>query len=184
MDSISYYVFENPLWVCLVLGMVELGLFARWRQGRTRGQALAMLGPVTLAAIVLILAMAVETDREQIMKMAAEIAADVQSDRSEALQKYLDDKFVGYYEGAALNRTTVLVTSKAAKRAHSVSKIRILDAQVTVEGKWATMKAPVRMEISQSIMTGDITVLFKLKWVKRPQGWRLIEAAEPELQRF
>lgn len=185
MEWISRCLFESPFQVYLGLVVIELGLIAWWWENRTPRRALLLLiGPVLAGAVTLSAAL-VQTDREQVHAAAAALAKGIEDNRTEPLEEYLDDNFIGTYQGRQLTKPMAIVTSNAAKKAHKIGSIRITRVETVIRGKQADMVVTTAMSMTDS-MFGSFqgTIKFSLRWIKLKDCWRLIKAGEPEMLRY
>jgi len=73
-NIMSETFFENPLYVYIALGLVEVVLLGIWFERRAPGAARAMIVPPVLAGVVALMAHWVVTDREQIQTASQDIA--------------------------------------------------------------------------------------------------------------
>jgi len=190
MDTIKSVLFENPTYLLIALAAAEVVLGFLWwdrraeRNGRTYLYALAV--PPVLAAALLLAAALVVTDRERITQAAKEIAADVTQGRRDALERYLDDNFVCRFEGGHVNRQMVLTLVEAQKRVYAIGEIEISSVTVDFDdANYATMRVTTHMTGRDRDLGANFTgrVLFTVKWIKRNDGWKVLECEEPVVQR-
>ena len=188
METLKYVLFENPLYAFIALAIAEIVLAALWWDRRAekvgRKFLLSMIVPPVLAGVVLMLSVLVVTDREQITIAAREIAADIAADRSGALEKYLDNHFVGHLGGRNYNRTEALTIAKQQRREYGISNITITSATVEMQGETATMDVMTSLTAEEKSLNVQFQghVEFPLTWVKRSEGWRILECQEPKAQ--
>ena len=174
MDSLSQLFFEDPLYVYITLAFAELVLLAIWHETRSRRWLIALAGPPVLAGIVLLVATAVVTDREQIIQAAHTIARDAEAGDVAAAQTYLDDR----YSGLGVNKPGVVAIARAFLTKYQVTHVGFtrLTVEVYRDGR-ATMHAATIIAFGSE---GKTAIVWDVQWVKRPAGWRILEVAEPQ----
>lgn len=186
MDSLKSVLFENPLYLYITLGIVELVLVYLWWDRRAekvgRKYLLAMIAPPLIGLGVLLLSTFIITDREQIIAAAHEIAADMAGEGDAAIQKYLDHNFVVTFGGQPYDRETVLLLVRTQRRMHAIRQIDITSATVDVKGEFAKMNVTTSMTAEAKELNSEFRqpVQFDVTWVKRAEGWRVLECDEPK----
>ena len=189
MDTIKSMLFENPTVLYIVLAVAELVLAFLWwdrraeRSGRTYWRALAV--PPVLGVALLAMSTLVVTDREQIIAAAKEIAADLSRGNGDALETYLDEKFVVRFEGFPVTRGLVLKLVESQKNKYSIGEIEIVSSTVDIEpGGYATMHVTTHMTGRDRDLGAAFSgrVQFVVKWIKRADGWKVHECEEPIVQ--
>lgn len=183
METIKNLLLSNTLYAVVTLVLAELALAAVWYEKRTPRRLALLLIPPLLAGLLGLLAAFVTTDRDRIFAAADRIAADIQADRSDALEEYLDPAFLGTYNGLSLTKAGAIAASRAEKRRFRVSEIRIASPTIEIHGRAADMVAPTQMKFDSEVGVFHANVTFRLRWVKQPSGWRLVRADEPQIQR-
>lgn len=68
MDMLRYLLFENPLTLCVVLGLVALGAAVFWSRTGSRRAGAVAIACCGLAAALVLVAWMVETDRERVAR--------------------------------------------------------------------------------------------------------------------
>jgi len=190
MDTIKSMLFENPTVLYMILAVVELVLVFLWWDRRAersgRKYLFAMAVPPVLGVALLVASTLVVTDREQIVQAAKEIAADLSRGDGGALEKYLDEKFVVRFEGFPISRGMVLALVESQKKKYAIDDIEIVSSTVNVESDdYATMHVATRMTGRDRDLGANFSggVKFVVKWIKRPDGWKVLECEEPVVQR-
>jgi hypothetical protein len=174
MDGLRSAFLEDPLWVYVGLALTALVLIALWYERRTRRLLLLLAAPPVLAGGVWFLAWAVETDREQILRMSEEIVADISAGRSDALQVYLHQDFAGEYRGVPiLNKRAALALARLEPARHSVRDIRLGPAEVEVADGRADATGTLYVDMGDR---GRIPVHYHVEWIKTADGWRIRRA--------
>jgi len=174
MDSLRSAFLENPLWVYVALALAALVLIALWYERRTRRLLLLLAAPPVLAAGVALLAWAVQTDREQILRVSEEIVADISAGRSEALKTYLHEDFTGVYRGRIeMDKGRALALARSEPARYAVRDIRLGPAEVEVSGGRADATGTLYVDTGGR---GRIPVHYHVEWVKIADGWRIRRA--------
>ena len=185
MGSLTYILFDNPLWLLITLGFVAIIVLAVWRERRTRGWAALAAAAIGLGAAVWIVSALVETDREQLHSACRQIMADLSAGRTDALELYLDEQMkadLGAYGGRA-DKRGVMNAAGAALRREQLGKVRIGDFEVQFNGK-AVVDLLVYVDFkSAEFGSGRMGVALRMRWLERPDGWRIVEISEPKVQR-
>ena len=176
MDSIRYHLLENPFYVLALLAMAELVIAGVWYSRRTRRLAVALLAPVTLAGLAVLLAAVVKTDREQIRDLSGQIAADIRAGRLDAAARVLDDA----YEGWGGDKAQTVAMGRGLLAGFHVTDMRIIWTTLEVESGRAQMQAQTIVSYNLPAMgEGRNALQWRLYWIKRPGGWRILQVDEP-----
>ncbi len=180
MESVSRTFFENPVYLYVALGLAEVVLAIRWRERRTRRLALALLVPAVLAGCVFLLDYFVVTDREQIISASKEIARGFETGSMEAAEKYLDEKFGGFYR----TKRNALDRGKRAIERYKLRLVKPMNVEVRVAGRRAEMSVTTVIEPGAGELAGQRFLLsWTVHWVKvtvaGKQVWR-IGSATPD----
>lgn len=177
------WLFEQSLWAYGILAAAMLALGALWLERRTRRHALLMLLPLTLAGLMFVLSVLVETDREAIASAVSAIAGDVQANRPDALEKFLDESFMGSYKQMRLDKPSAVSLCLGEKRRFSISRIQVTNPEIVVRDGKADMDVTADMIVDATgLGSYPVKVDFILRWIRRPQGWRIYRAEEPRAQ--
>jgi len=177
MESLAEALYEDPLYIYVSLGFAELVLAAVWHERRTRRWALALLGGPILAAAVFLIARAVVTDREQIIQAIREIARDVESGGVEKLKIHLDDDFAGDFG----SKDDAIRAAAGAVRTYNIKYIRVGKPVVKVSGDQATMRLATVVQFSAGGVSGQTSLLWNVRWIKRGlKAWRIQEVDRPK----
>src|ERR1017187_178054 len=98
MEAIKTALFDNPLPIFIALAILELVFLIAFAKRRTLRRGLLLATPSVLAGIVCLTAWLVPTDRKAILAAANAICEDIQEGKKDALEAYVDDKYMGYWE--------------------------------------------------------------------------------------
>jgi hypothetical protein len=178
MAGIKTALLEEPFYIYVALGFAELVLAAIWRERRGRRWALALLVPPVLAGMVFAVEAAVETDREQITRALREIAADAEAGSTAAGARYLDDA----YDGFGGSREGVVSHAERTLRSFEIAHVGFVNLRVDVDGRRArtTFSSIIGFRSRGGGAEGKTSLVWDIQWVRREQGWRIIEIARPE----
>ena len=172
MEWLKGLLFEDPLKLYLVLGVVEVALVAFWYSRRTAGWALSLLGPVAVGGAVAVTAALVVTDRERITSALEAIAAAAEARDLLSAAGHLDPGCEGVRPGGRpLTREELIVVGQAALARHPIARIRAGDVDTQIAGANATTTLRTRVTFT----TGEqFTLRWKVQWARRPAGWRIV----------
>jgi hypothetical protein len=173
MESLGRLFFEDSLYVYITLAFAELVIGAIWHETRSRRWLVALAGPPILAGIVLAVSAWVVTDREKIIEATRAIARDAEAGSLAVAETYLDDD----YDGLGFSKAGVLAIGKAVLNAHRVKRVGFTRVTVEVTGASATMHLGTIITLAEG---GKVTLIWDVRWVKRPGGWRILHLAEPQ----
>jgi len=178
MDALQEIFLEGPLGVYLALIFAEVVLAGWWYESRRGGAKLAMLVPPILAVMVLGVSTLIVTDRQEILRAAKTIARQAEAGRLEALEELLDDDYAGFGN----DKAGAIAVAKSALRNDQVYRVRFTRLQVQVEGGEAAMHAATVVEFGDARFgSGRTGVIFEVRWIRRPGGWRIIHVRPPRL---
>ena len=174
VNTITTALFEDPIWIYIALAAMLAALVALWRVRPGRRAAIGLLVPPVLAAAVFIVSAAVVTDRERITAAARAIAADVRAGKTDVLAEYLDEA----YRGFCGTKPQAVKVCEAAIACYGVRVLTLRRLEVQPDGLSAEMQATTLIVVARSHAAGRrVQLNWNVRWAKRPQGWRIVEAA-------
>ena len=180
--DMKYLLLENPIYVILVLAVVEAALVAAWVIRRERPLLYALAAPPALALAAGLLAALVQTDREQIHQAMQDIAAGLEANSLERAENYLDANFAAPLPGGmSLARQQILAIGRTALDTHRLTSIKLDKVQTQTAGANGTTSVVTRVESAE----GVIYITWRIQWAKREAGWRIIrlELVKPDFLR-
>ena len=183
METIKDMLLEKPFWTISVLVLAQIVLAAVWYEKKTLRRLWLLLMPAVAGCLLLLLGMFVQSDSDRILSAAGAIASDIQNGRSQAMEDFLSDNFVGIYEGASLNKASAIAKCHQEKNRHQIKEIRISDPEIVVKGRHAEMTVATHMTVDTELGSFKAKVIFKLTWVKTDNRWVIWHAQEPQVQR-
>lgn len=167
----GYYLFENPYPLLLALGIVELFLYLKYRTDSRPGMAKALGVVPLLGAVVVLLALFIETDREAIVRTLSDCVAAADRRDADGVLTHVDlpaspppgnwsaREFAGgvrlgleYVNGCRLHMPDVDVGGDSAKS----------DLRVTVYLSGG----------------GVMVVTANLKWARRGERWKIVDITQ------
>ena len=181
MDWLVHNLLEDPTKVCVGLAFALLALAAVWYETRKRAVALSMLVPPVLAGIVLLAAAMVVTDREQITASAREIARCIETGQTAQIARHLDDAFTASLHRQTLRKGQVQAVADLQRDTYRITRIELRGLAVALDGDRADMRVLTAVHGSWEGLAAGRSIAWLLRWVKTPQGWRLLRAEEPQL---
>jgi len=117
----------------------------------------------------------VVTDREVIDQECREIAADISAGKFDAADKYLDDDFTSSNTVLGWSvKKLAIDTGKAAVKQYDIGKVSLQGQHTEVANKRAVTNVRSVFSVGDS---GRAGLDWELHWVKRPDGWRIIDAS-------
>jgi hypothetical protein len=171
---ITSTLLEDPTYLYVALVFVELALGALWYERRARRWLVSLAIPPLLAVGAFALSELVETDREQILRGADEIAADIQAGRVDALQQWLDDKFTGPFG----SKNEAIQTARAEIARHRLKDVTILKGlTLDVAGNQARLHMTTVIQLQEN--EGKVPLMWDIHWIQRGDDWRILEADRP-----
>ena len=189
MESLKTALFEDPLYLYLVLAVAELALVFLWQAGKTRRRAAAMAIPVVLAGAVFVAEAVVVTDREQLTAALREIALDARARGNAAsdfqvLATYLDESVqvdLGSHGGKNLDRKRLLEAGRAAAKRFNVRRVELVRPDVQTDGQQATVSfGTIVFYAHKDFGEGRASIRWRLYWARRQGAWRIVRIGPPE----
>jgi len=174
---VSETFFENPLYVYIALGLVEVVLLGIWFERRAPGAARAMIVPPVLAGVVALVAHWVVTDREQIQTASQDIAEAIVQRQYGRIAPHLDEKFLAHLHGSIVNKPAVVAVCKAQIARHGITKVNFHRMQVRVDGRRAKMHVTTFVFFGEQ---GRTALVWDARWIKRGDKWLVLEVSEPK----
>ena len=175
MDTLKRLFLEDPTLVYIILAAGGVILGALWYYRRSRQYALGLIVPVVLGGAVFVLDSVVVTDREQIRQTVREIAAEFAQGRFDIARKSIDED----YYGLRNNKSELLAFGEAESKRDRVKSVKITRCRINVVGRRAEMKITTVIHLSDEVGGGVRPLLWKINWVKRPEGWRIEKLSAP-----
>ncbi|MBN1555255.1 MAG: hypothetical protein JXA11_10960 [Phycisphaerae bacterium] len=169
-------LFEDPMWLMVILAVAELVVFWIWLQRRTKRAAWALLVPPIIAGMLLGLALVVVTDREKIQRSLQQIADDYQAERLDAAAKYLDDA----YDGFGGDKESLLALAKQTRGKHPIQSIRVTRLIVHTHGRRAETEITTVVKLKDDLGGGAYGFAWTIDWVRRDAGWRILHINPPQ----
>ncbi len=175
MDTVKHVLLESPWAVYVVASVVVivlLGLWVKYRRHKLLWRALVV---AAVAAGVGLLAHFVDTDREKIAMSLARMARDVKAGRMAAIKETLDEECRGLkFSGVTISKAQLLLFGGMAIGDSKITLVSFLRVDTDTDGDKATS------EVATNIFTNNpeiprVVVVWKLQWIKRPEGWRILQ---------
>ena len=117
----------------------------------------------------------VVTDRERIVLAMKDIAESV-PDKIDHAMTYFDDEYLGWGPGKTgrVTKAAIAVLARSAVQQYKVQNLSLLGRpKIEVSGKFATVEVSTIITYSDEGMVVKRAIAWKLKRVKRPEGWRI-----------
>lgn len=176
MPAMKATFFEDPAYVYAALVVAEFVLVVVWLSRRNRRWATMLVVPLILGGAVFGLERLVVTDREELVAAAGQIAQDFEAASTAAAERYLDDDLRGSFR----SKRAALAAGRLAIERYGLAGVRFTKLEVRVSGLQATMHASTIILFNRSdIGPGRVSLIWDVHWIKRPQGWRIIEVKKP-----
>jgi hypothetical protein len=177
MEWLKSTFVDDPAYVYVGLGVAMLVLGVIWHRRRGPRWLAATLAMPVLALAVFIIGRTVVTDRQVIDRQCQEIAQDLSAGKFDAAQRYLDDDFGG---GIWPTKSLAIDAGAMAIKHFEVGKVSLQHLQTKVDNKHAV--TTVRTMINVRAYDGTWPMDWELHWVKKTQGWRIVEATYTKSQ--
>jgi len=185
MVQVKRLFFENPLPLIVLLAAAwAIALFV-WYRRRSRRTAFAAVILPAAACLLVLMAWAVDTDREEISAAYEAFAEQFPAGQIEALETYLDDPVEARLEGRteyrSLEKKDAIELAVELSEQAKITAITYRDMEITVTGETATARFVV-MVWSEDVHTSGrpVAVECEMLWTKRPAGWRLTRVVRME----
>jgi len=176
VDTLRIIFLEEPVYLCVALGIVELLMLVVFLKRRTRRTGWALLPAAVLAASVLVLAALVETDREKIDTATHEIVAAFNAGRPEDAARYLDDEISVTFAGQRFTRETVIGHARRVMKNRKVTRVVLLQPlETNPDAGRADQSVKVKVAWGEGAQK-QLFMKWKVQWIRRADGWRIIEA--------
>ncbi|HDY64916.1 MAG TPA: hypothetical protein ENH84_01630 [Phycisphaerae bacterium] len=175
MDTLKRLFLEDPTWVYVILAVVGLILAATWYRRRSGRYGWGLIVLVVLGGIVFALDSVIVTDREQIRQTVREIAVEFAQGSFDTARKTIDED----YYGLRNNKAGLLAFGEAESKRERVKSVKITRCRINVVGRRAEMKITTVIHLSDEMGGGAVSFLWKVNWVKRPEGWRIEKLSNP-----
>lgn len=170
-------IFEDPLYLYIVLGLAELVLAVLWRERRTPSFAKAMLIPPILVLMVAGADYLVQTDREQLQESMVEIKTAIENNQISRIPSYLDDDFEAAIFGQTITKPMVVLFGQTQMEKREIDKINLYNLKIEFLGQRAKMHFTTIVTYGGNQRTG---LIWDLEWLKRPEGWKMLRVREPK----
>ena len=173
MDDLKNLFFAEPLALYLALGLAELVTLAVLYKRRSRRSLVAALVPILLAAVVAALAAIITTERERLVTALDELARAAQEGDMGAAAPWIDQT---YFDGL-YDRADLLDVVALAKQIHAIRSVRVSGVEIRIDGEEAVaaFMATIGMK-DPGIGRDAYPTRWRLWWVRRKDGWRLVSA--------
>lgn len=173
MDTITTALFEDPIWIYVVLGVIEAALVARWWGQPERRATIGLLVPLVLAGAVFFISRAVVTDRERVRAATWAIIQDIQDGNTDVLAEYLDDE----YRGFSGTKPQAVEACRLAIGRYGLRAVTVRQMEVQLVGRTAQMRVTTLIVPSKRQAGGrPVRLKWDVRWANRPQGWRIVQA--------
>ncbi len=173
MDTITTALFEDPIWLYVILGVIEAALVARWRGQPGNRVTIGLLVPLVLAGAVFYISRAVVTDRERISAATQAIIQDIRDGNTDLLAEYLDDE----YRGFCGTKPQAVETCRLAIDRHGLGVVTVKQLEVQLVDLTAQMQVTTLIVPSKrGAGSRPIRLKWEIEWAKRLQGWRIVKA--------
>jgi len=174
MDLLRYLLFENPLTLWILLGIAAVVAGLVWMRTGSPRAARAALGCLVAAVLIGVLAWAVETDRERLVRTLDTMAKAVDRGDAEALIERISPEYRnGTFDKAALASAVRLGLRQVRATADS-PVIRQRDREACVTQAYTFRPAPG----ARPVPAESERVTWEGAFAPDPDGeWRLRSAA-------
>ena len=125
MESIQTALFEEPLVIYIILGIIAIVGLVIFKKQRTRKSARTLLLALASGAAVFAISTLVVTDREQIYAATDEIALAINSDNIQSVERFIDDDFAA--KGPYATRAKAIRWIK-----HNIKQFEITNVTLTI----------------------------------------------------
>jgi hypothetical protein len=178
VDTITQFLFESPMQLASVCGIVCLVLLVMWRRTGSAGRRKAFLAAAALSCLLLALQAVVVTDRERIVWLMDDLAKAVEAADIDRIEQSIDAD----YKDDSYDRTTFLAHVRNELTHYSVRGARLSAFKVSVSGNEATVSFRVVCEIrDRDGMFVSVLSRWQVDLVRRDTGWMVRSTRRLEL---
>jgi hypothetical protein len=170
------YLVDDPTGVYVILAAAELILLVLWWHRRTAKLRLALLGPVVLGGAVFALDLFVQTDREQLLAAARDIAQAAKVGDVETAATYLDENYTGF----GGSKEKILARTKTLQTRYTIETVKLTDFNMTLSNRQAQMNVTSVIHFGAGTSIGMTSLRWTLQWIEREDGWRISNIEEPQ----
>lgn len=167
---LQHVLLESPL---LLIPLLIVGLYVLvyvWARRRTKGSGWAVVVGFAAAAMLVIVQMAVVTDREQLIDTCNEMGDLVEAGRISALAQFIAPEF----DEAGLDREGFLDRVDRARIDYAVSDIRLSNFEVEVDGSTATVRLAATCRVqAEGIIMDRQALRFELEFRRSGDQWQV-----------
>lgn len=167
------FLIDPPWWLPVTIAAIGIGLFV-WANNRIRPREKAIgIGIVALAAIVMLAAYFIESDREVVDRQTRELVQDVVDQDGKGIGGKLDPQAVAF----GWNRQDIIDGAVHYAGETGLTGARIIGLKVENEGRdlislltvWSQHTGRGNMPVT------DLNSQWRLLWVKTDDQWLLLE---------
>jgi hypothetical protein len=142
MDLLRHLLFENPLTLCIVLGLAAVGAGFVWsRTGSRRARAVVAVSGGAAVLLILVSAL-VETDQERVEKSLGRMADAAASGNAEAFIEYISTDYEGGLAGKDSVAAVVRMGLAHLRASVEAPTIRMGDRRACVTQTYRFTPAP------------------------------------------
>jgi hypothetical protein len=182
MATLRKLLFEDPFWLYVFLGVVELALLELWRRRRTGQAARRLLVPLVAAGLVFTVATLVVTRRERLVSTLEAMAQQARQVNVNGVAPYLADDFHFVSERLRFDKGQSLQAARVAIAKNGVQSVVFKSHTMEIAGDRATVRAVTQILGSAEFMDArNPLVVWTFYWRYGPDGWKLTQADQPEL---
>ena len=185
MDALKRELFEQPVYLLIALAVAAAALLIVWREMRRRLLLWLLVVPIALGVGVWCVSEWVVTDREDIRAACGEIVDDLNAGKRDALETYLDEDVIvdlGSFGPRVKGRQLVLTTARVFMARWANPEIRITDFEADID-TWAKVVLVTEVSVSvEGMGARRETLAWPMRWLKGPDGWRIVEVEPPQRQ--
>ncbi len=175
MSTIEETFFEDPLYVYIALGLLELVFLSGWHYTRSGTWGRLAVIPILLAGATFAVSRMVVTERERIIIAAEEIADDLTTGRTEAVEKYLHENFTSRRWP---DRARALSAARRAIEDYGVSRVKVFRIKVEVSDGRAKSAAGTVIEYDTRFGAGKSALDWRINWIRTDSGWKILEVTD------
>lgn len=191
MELIQTALFESPGGVYLALAVGILVMGGIWYERRSHAMVTGIVAAVVLAGLVFVVETMVVTDREKIIASLHAMAAEVQGpgqggQNLRAVRLAMDDAVIvdlpEQFGKMNMNKAQALAAGQAFLAGRGLRRVKITKLAITVDGRRATSEFTMIVRYnSGDLGIRPVAAIWKVYWIKRDVGWRIIRVTEPRI---
>lgn len=174
--SLRWLLLESRFTLAAVLVVVCFVVIWIWQRRRTRMTGRLAGACVVLSPLLLLLSVAIVTDRERIAAVCREMAVAVGSSKIDQVGQHISRSFQTASRNGMLDRDDFLDVVRSALKRWDVEEERLSDFEIETRGDRATVsfRATCRLVGPELMLPRHVSV-WDLEFSREGSGWKVVD---------